>query len=188
MRPLTHQEWEKHYVDLRPHVLKRFPQIDEALLERQRGDYDGLVELVQDATGMDADRALEAVRTLEAEELGIGPGDDDQPAGDDRARASLDQLSLGSGFTPGDRDMVVERLAQLNRRLRHFPANGAWLELTVKGREENGQKVTLSADLKGFPSFVSTSEDADLRAALADVRDDMIRRIGDAVDKKKAVR
>ncbi len=186
MRPLTHQEWEKHYVDLRPHVLKRFPQIDESLLERQRGDYDGLVELVQNATGMDADRALEAVRTLDAEELGIGLGEE-APADDD-ARASLDQLSLGSGFTPADRDMVVERLAQLNRRLRHFPANGAWLELTVKGREENGQKVTLLADLKGFPSFVSTSDDPDLRAALADVRDDMIRQVGDAVDKKKAVR
>lgn len=186
MRPLTHQEWEKHYVELRPHVLRRFPQIDEALLERQLGDYDGLVELVQGATGMDADRALEAVRTLDAEELGIGPGDDDGPGGDERA--SLDQLSLGSGFSPADRDLVVERLAQLNRRLRHFPADGAWLELTVKDREENSQKVTLSADLKGFPSFVSTSAGSDLRAALADVRDDMIRRIGDAVDKKKGVR
>ena len=48
--------------------------------------------------------------------------------------------------------------------------------------------MTLSADLKGFSSFVSTSEEGDMRAALADVRDDMIRQISDAVDKRKGVR
>ena len=189
MRPLTHELWAKYYPQIRPHVLARFPQIDEQELEYQGGDYDGLIELVQRSVGMDADTAVRAVRAIDVDELDIGVGGDEPDERRDKPEtASLDQLALGSGFSPSDRDMVVDRLQQLNRRLRHFPANGAWLELRAKDREATTQKVTLTADLKGFPRFVCTSEDADLRAALADVRDDMIRQIGDAVDTRKGVR
>jgi ribosome-associated translation inhibitor RaiA len=189
MAPLTHQVWEKHFAQLREPVLTRFPQVDEIQLEAQGGDYDGLVALVQRATGLDADLAEQQIRALEVDDLGLGTGEaEEQDSGQEPQPASLAQLSLGSGFTPADREMVTERLSQLNRRLKRFPADGAWLELTVKDREATAQKVTLSADLKGFSSFVSTSEEGDMRAALADVRDDMIRQIGDAVDKRKGVR
>ena len=181
MQPLTHQLWAKHFVDIRPRVLEEWPEIDKIELDHVGDDWDGLVELVHKTTGMSADLTLQRLRTLDIEELGIGTGD--EPDGDSN-QASLAQLSLGSGFTDGERDRIVERLSKLNRRLQRFPADGTFLEVSVKERDSSGQSVTLICELPGFATLVATSSEPDLRDALMDVREDMWRQIDDAVTRR----
>jgi ribosome-associated translation inhibitor RaiA len=183
MRPLTHQVWEKHYVMLRPHILERWPRVDRLDLEAIADDYDGLVELVQRATGMSADDVYRELRTLDVEEIGIGPGEEPDYDGD--GRASLAQLRLGAGFTEDDREEVERRLEKLNRRLRRFPAEGTELLLTVNDRDSTAQRVTLQCLAPHYAPFVATSNETDLRAALSEVREELWRQISDAVSKRR---
>lgn len=183
MQPLTHQLWAKHFVDIRPRVLAEWPEIDSNELDTVRGDWDHLVQLVQQRTGMSADLVQQRLRTLDIEDLNIGPG---EAAADDAGgnTASLEQLALGSGFEASERDRIIERLDKLNRRLRRFPADGTWLEVSVKERNNSGQSVTLICELPGFAKLVATSSEQDLRDALMDVREDMWRQIDDAVTRR----
>lgn len=183
MRPLTHQVFQRHYVTLRPHILERWPQVDRLDLEAITDDYDGLVQLVQRTTGMTADDVHRELRTLDVEELGLGSGEEHKPEGD--ARASLAQLRLGAGFTEDDRQLVEERLGQLNRRLRRFPAEGTELLLTVNDRDSTAQRVSLQCLAPRYAPFVATSNEPDLRAALREVREDLSRQITDAVSKRR---
>ena len=180
MQPLTAEVWERHFTELRPHILDHYSQVDRQELENVRGDWDGLVALVQRATNLSADSTRQALRTMDVEELGLGTGGD----GGERQGAGLDQLSLGTGFGEAERDRIVDRLSQLGRHLRRFPPDATYLELSVKDRESTGQVVTLEAEMPGFPRFVTKSKENDLRAALADVRDDMIDQINRAVGKR----
>ena len=186
MQPLTHNEWGKHYTTLRPYFLEEFPDVDANKLDAERGDWDGLVALIQRSTGMSADLVVQRLRKLDVSELGIGTGGDGK--GDpnaDSTRASLSQLNLGDGFTEDDRTKVVERLGQLNRRLQRFPAQGTVLTVTVKNRQTPAQHVRLELSAPHYAPIVATSHETDLMAALADVRQDMIRRINDIVGKRK---
>lgn len=181
MQPLTHQVWEQHYVELRPHVLAQFPQVDRSELDGVTDDYDALVVLLQRSTAMDADRVLDQLRSLDVEELGLGTGGSGEGTDD---RGSLAQLNLGKGFTDAERDRVVDRLSQLNRHLKRFPADDTWLELTVKDRDTTSQVVTLSAELPRLGRLQASSKEDDLMAALADVRQDLIRQIDGELDKR----
>ena len=78
----------------------------------------------------------------------------------------------------------MERLSKLNRRLKRFPADGTRLQLSVKERDSSGQSVTLECEVPGFAKFVATSQEADLRDALMDVREDLGRQINDAVERR----
>ena len=98
--------------------------------------------------------------------------------------ASLDQLALGNGFEASERERIVARLEKLNRRLKRFPADSTWLEISVKERDTSGQSVTLICELPGYAKFVATSTEQDLRDALMDVREDMWRQIDDAVTRR----
>lgn len=125
-----------------------------------------------------------AVATDESDALRTD--DDSRPAGlPDQGQASLALLRLSGEFTEADRPRIAERLAKLDRRLGRFPADGTDLHLTVKDREQPGQKVTLEAWLPKFGHFAATSAEADLRAALMDVREDLWRQIDDAVNRRK---
>jgi hypothetical protein len=182
MQPLTHQVWEKHFTELRPHILREWPQVDRQRLYSVGNDWDGLVELLQDETRLSADLVIQRLRKLEVEELGLGTGE--SPGGDE-SRASLDQLRLGAGFSEADRSRVVARLEKLNRRLKRFPADGTELEIMVKDRDGQQQSVTLECMVPKFHRFVATSTNPDLMACLADVRDDLWRQIDNAVGKRK---
>lgn len=182
MQPLTHQMWAKNFVQIRPRVLEEWPQIDKGALDHVGDDWDGLVELVHKTTGMSADLATQRLRTLDVEELNIGSGEEADEADGDQA--SLDQLALGTGFQPSERERIVERLSKLNRRLKRFPADGTRLELSVKERDNSGQSVTLECEVPGFAKFVATSQESDLRDALMDVREDLWRQINDAVERR----
>lgn len=182
MQPLTHRVWQQHYVELRAPVLERFPQVEPTELERINDDYDALVELLQRSTGMDADRVLTQLRGLDVEELGIGYG---EPGEEDGAQeGSVERLALGQGFSQAERPRIVSRLEKLNRHLKRFPADNVWLELSVKDRETPAQVVTLSAELPGLGKLVTTSKENDMAAALADVRDDMVDRIRNGMEKR----
>lgn len=182
MQPLTHQVWEQHYVELRQPVLAHFPQLDRSELDGVTDDYDALVALLQRSTGLDADRVLDRLRSLDVEELGLGTGGSGQDDGE--GRGSLQQLNLGKGFTDAERGRIVDRLSQLNRHLKRFPADDTWLELTVKDRETTSQVVTLSAELPRLGRLQASSKEDDLAAALADVRQDLIRQIERELDKR----
>ena len=181
MQPLTHDQWEKHFVELREPILEKFPRVDRRELERIENDFDGLVALVQHATGLTPESTLQVIRTLDVEELNIGSGASDAEPGDG---ASLDQMVLHHGFTEAERPRIVERLRQLNRHLRRFPASGTYLELSVKERDGSQQEVVLETEIPGLPRIVAKSREADLRAALADVREDTIAQIESTLGKR----
>jgi ribosome-associated translation inhibitor RaiA len=185
MRPLTHRVWEQHYTQLRPYILEEWPDVDRMNLEAIRDDWDGLIEAIQDATGLSADLIQQRLKKLDVDALGLGTGAREEER--DEGRASLDQLRLGDGFAAAERERIVQRLAKLNRRLRRFPADATELLLTVKNRDATSQKVTLECGLPHFRRIVATSTNPDLRAALMEVREDLWRQIDDAVAKRKEV-
>lgn len=184
MQPLTHDQWETHFVELRDPILKKFPGVDRRELERIENDYDGLVALVQRATGLTPESTVQVIRTLDVEPLNLGSGTSDEEEEPGDGRASLDQMVLHHGFTEAERPRVVERLRQLNRHLRRFPASGTYLELSIKERDGSQQEVVLETQIPGFARIVAKSKEADLRAALADVRDDTIAQIESTVGKR----
>jgi ribosome-associated translation inhibitor RaiA len=185
MRPLTHRVWEQHFTQLRPHILEEWPDVDRMELEAIGDDWDGLIDLIQHATGMSADLVQAQLRKLDVDELGLGTGTRDEGA--DETRASLRQLRIGEGFSESERDRVLARLQKLDRRLRKFPADGTELVISVKDRDSTSQKVTLECDLPHFRRIVATSTEPDLRAALMEVREDLWRQIDDAVNKRKEI-
>ncbi|HEX2029240.1 MAG TPA: hypothetical protein VHF25_14695 [Nitriliruptorales bacterium] len=97
--------------------------------------------------------------------------------------ASIQQLRLGAGFAESERDEILGRLRKLDRRLKRFDADAVDLELSIKGRDSNEQQVVLEARLPKIDRIVVTSREPALRDAIADVRDDLWRRIDTAVEK-----
>jgi ribosome-associated translation inhibitor RaiA len=97
----------------------------------------------------------------------------------DRATVE-DCLRVGTGFSQGDRNWIVEQFATLDARLASFTADRTELEVSVKDRSARGQKVTLECWIAGRQKIVTTSSEEDLHAALNDVRDDLRRRLNDA--------
>lgn len=94
-------------------------------------------------------------------------------------------LRVGTGFSQGDRNWIVEQFATLDNRLATFPADKTELEISVKDRAAKGQKVTLECWISGRPKIVTTSLEEDLHAALHDVRDDLRRKVNDAKHKQE---
>jgi ribosome-associated translation inhibitor RaiA len=94
-------------------------------------------------------------------------------------------LRVGTGFSQGDRNWIVEQFATLDARLAAFPAEKTELEVSVKDRDAKGQKVTLECWISGRQKIVTTSLEEDLHAALNDVRDDMRRKVNDSKVKQE---
>ena len=91
-----------------------------------------------------------------------------------------DTIRLANGLVSSERDMVVAALGRLDERLRSFPAGSVELQLSVKERGTPSQRTTLEAWIAGQPRLVATSSQELLDAALAEVRDDLIRQITDS--------
>ena len=94
------------------------------------------------------------------------------------------QLRLGPGFHEADRAQVLTELSSLGRHLAHWSPDRVDLEVSVKDRGGPEQTVTLQAWLPGWPSQVVHSTAPDLRRALVEVRQEMIRRIEDGKAKR----
>ncbi len=91
-----------------------------------------------------------------------------------------DILRLSHGIAPAERDHVVAALSRLDDRLRSFSEDGVELILSMKERDTPSQRTTLEASIVGQQRIVATSVRTDFDAALAEVRDDMVRQITDA--------
>jgi ribosome-associated translation inhibitor RaiA len=91
-----------------------------------------------------------------------------------------DTLRFANGVTPAEYDHVFAVMARLDDRLRSFPAGTVDLQLSVKERDTPSQRTTLEAWIAGQQRLVATSEHSDFDAAVAEVRDEMIRQITDA--------
>lgn len=183
MRPLTPRIWRKHYPTLRASILETWPPVDPQELDTARGDWDHLVALIQDATGLSSEVIEQRLRTLDVEELGLGSGR--APESEGQTASIATNLRLGQGFTEPDEALVVDRLGKLDRRLRSFPLDGTELELSVKDRDSTTQKVTLECWLPHFGHIVATSQAHDLRDALMEVRDDLWRQLDDAIGRRR---
>lgn len=96
-----------------------------------------------------------------------------------------DCLRVGTGFSQGDRNWIVEQFATLDARLASFSADRTEMEVSVKDRNAKGQKVTLECWIAGRQKIVTTSAEEDLHAALNDVRDDLRRRLNDATTRQE---
>lgn len=92
-----------------------------------------------------------------------------------------DALELVNGVAPEEFDAVAALLGRLNDRLRSFPAGTVKLQLSVKQRDQPGQRTTLEASIAGQQHrIIATSDRDDFDAAISEVRDDLIRQITDA--------
>jgi ribosome-associated translation inhibitor RaiA len=91
-----------------------------------------------------------------------------------------DCLRVGTGFSQGDRNWIVEQFATLDARLASFAVDRTEIEVSVKDRAARGQKVTLECWVAGRQKIVTTSAEEDLHTALNDVRDDLRRRLNDS--------
>lgn len=104
--------------------------------------------------------------------------------------ASLDQLRLGTGFPASKRDEIVEQFSSLESQLVRLPREGFDAELSVKDGDPDRphnpkQRVVLEVWARGGHRFVSTSNEPDLHAALAEVRDDMRKTIRRSLDRSR---
>ncbi|MEO8692217.1 MAG: HPF/RaiA family ribosome-associated protein [Acidimicrobiales bacterium] len=96
-----------------------------------------------------------------------------------------DTLQLAHGIERAEFDRVVAILSRLDDRLRSFPAGTVKLQLSVKERDTESQRTTLEGWFAGHPRLVATSSRTDIDAALAEVRDDMVRQISDAKNRNE---
>ncbi len=104
------------------------------------------------------------------------PGPDD---------ATVEQcLHLGHGFREEERPHVVELLSKVDRHLVGRAAGGVRIDLQVKDRDTVQQKVTLEAELAGLPTTVATAEGDELWTAVAHARDELVRQLEDAKEKR----
>ena len=180
MQPLTENIWSQQFADLRPLVHEEFGKLARQDLQTVGGDWDALVALIQRTYNLDADvvrQRLAAIDVDEASGAGAGTGG--------RESASVAQLRLGAGFSADETDSVRDLMSKLDRRLTKFPADAVELEVSVKDRDTQSQKVTLEAWLPKFPHFAAVSQEADVHDALMDVRDDLLRQINDEVEKRQ---
>ena len=106
---------------------------------------------------------------------------------EDRATRSVlrDRLRLGTGFDESERSIVIERLGGLEKRLGSFPEDTLELELSIKERDGADQRLTLECWMAGRTRLVSTSASTPLERALIEVRDDMVRQITDATNRRE---
>lgn len=97
-------------------------------------------------------------------------------------------LQLTHGVATDERAHVVRVLGRLDGRLRSFRDGTVDLRLGVKERDTASQRTTLEASVAGLPRLVATSSHLTFDAALAEVRDDMVRQLTAAVARREPTR
>jgi hypothetical protein len=89
------------------------------------------------------------------------------------------QPRLRTGFAESEQRWVAHRLAPLATRLRSFPDTAVRLDLSVKDRHGPDPQVTLVCSISGRTRLVATSAAHHLGTAVTEVRNDMIRQLGE---------
>jgi hypothetical protein len=106
---------------------------------------------------------------------------------DTQAPATVDAcLRLTSGFSADERPRIIDTFTKMDSRLKRWSAEQVDMELSIKERESSSQQVTLECWIHagGDTRFVATSREGLLQDALMDCREDMIRQIGEFVDRQ----
>ncbi len=96
-----------------------------------------------------------------------------------------ESLTVHGDVYPDDIEKIHDRWAKLDARLRSFDQGTVSLQLFVKDRDTKSQHVTLDVKIDGPNPLVATSSHGDLEAALNEVRDEMIRQLGDMKSKRE---
>lgn len=100
-----------------------------------------------------------------------------------------DRVRIVPEFHPEEHDRYRETLfGRLERRLSRWQPEQVELELSVKDRDSNSQKVVLECWIAGVPKIVGTSKNTDLDRGVIEVRDDVWRQIDKFVTKKETAR
>jgi ribosome-associated translation inhibitor RaiA len=99
------------------------------------------------------------------------------------------RLRIVPQFRPEEYEQVTSIVAgKLDRRLSRWDPEQVEMELSVKERDTDSQRVVLECWITGQPRFVATSTEANLDKAVAEVRDDLFRQIDKAVTRKETSR
>jgi hypothetical protein len=100
-----------------------------------------------------------------------------------------DRLRLVPEFRSDEHDRYGDVLfGRLERRLKRWDPEQVELEMSVKDRDTNSQRVTLECWISRVPKIVGTSQNPDLDRAVLEVRDDVWRQIDRFVTRKEAER
>lgn len=113
-------------------------------------------------------------------------------AADERPSATVaDTLRVVPQFRGGETERLVAMLSpSLNQRLARYGANQVEMELSVKDRDTDKQRVVLEAWIAQGRrvKFVATSTEPDIDKAVMEVRGDMVTQINRHVTKREAKR
>lgn len=93
-------------------------------------------------------------------------------------------LRITGGIEPHERAVIISRWSALDHRLRSFRDEQVSLILSVKDRGDLNQHMRLEAAVADWPRFVATSDLVDFDQALSEVRDDLIRQLRRAKDRR----
>jgi hypothetical protein len=95
-----------------------------------------------------------------------------------------EHLRLGAGFAAADRPHILGALSALAPHLSGWE-HDLELEVSLKNTDGKDQKLTLQVWLTERAHLVATSHERDLDDALAEVRRDLIRQIGDEKSRRE---
>ena len=100
-----------------------------------------------------------------------------------------DRLRILPQFRPDEYEKYADILfGRLERRLQRWDPASVELELSVKERDTDSQRVALECWVPGLPKIVGTSKDPELDKAVVEVRDDVWRQIDRQVNKRQTLR
>ena len=100
-----------------------------------------------------------------------------------------DSLRVLPEFRPDEHDKYADVLfGRLERRLQRWDPESVELELSVKERDADSQRVTLECWVPSLPKIVGTSKDPELDKAVVEVRDDVWRQLDRQLNKRQTLR
>ncbi|MEX0953213.1 MAG: hypothetical protein WDZ26_05235 [Nitriliruptoraceae bacterium] len=100
-----------------------------------------------------------------------------------------DRLRIVPEFRSDEHERVRELLfGKLERRLSRWEPDQVELEISVKDRDSNEQRMTLECWISGMNRMVATSKQRDLFQAVVEVRDDLWRQVDKEVTKRETAR
>lgn len=108
-----------------------------------------------------------------------GPPDESEAVVTDHASIVERALRVHGHLEPHELQGIHRHWTNLDHRLQSFDNDAITLHLFVKERETPSQHVTLEAHIPGHRTLVASAARADLAVALQDVRDSMVRQLGD---------
>ncbi|PIE31613.1 MAG: hypothetical protein CSA55_05315 [Ilumatobacter coccineus] len=101
----------------------------------------------------------------------------------DRRAVVAEALRVHGTLYADERETLIRRWSRLNQRLQAF--HNVTIDLYIRDRDANEHKVTLEVRADGFNTFVAKTSGRDLTGSLNEVRDDMVRQLNQAKEKRE---